>query len=141
MSTSHAPAPKVKQHLRARLGALYACRARLRIGTRAGALRKPRTAWPAALRVQAAYADDPARVGRSACAQELKRGLNALTNFGMSFSIVSFLTSITGSFGIAWFWGALRSSFSQMRDSRVRARGCAALLPAITARVLPPACS
>ena len=42
----------------------------------------------------------------SVSTQELKRGLNALTNFGMSFSIVSFLTSITGSFGIAWFWGA-----------------------------------
>ena len=62
--------------------------------------------------------------------QELKRGLNALTNFGMSFSIVSFLTSITGSFGIAWFWGARR---------RVRETTKPTAQPAFMMRVLPPA--
>ena len=34
--------------------------------------------------------------------QELKRGLSLLTNFGVSFCILSFPTGVVGSFATAW---------------------------------------
>jgi len=37
--------------------------------------------------------------------QELKRGLSVLTNFGVSFCILSHPTGVIGSFATAWFWG------------------------------------